>query len=155
MKKWLWLLPLLAACDSTRVYDNNHDFPKLYWPATEKPAFSFTIADTAALYNLYANLRHDNSYPFANLYFTFTLADSSNIQFRKLFTADFYDRKTGKPLGSSGIGFLYHHRVPLLTQYRFAQPGTYTVRFEHFMRTDTLRGVQAIGLRVEKAEPQQ
>lgn len=150
MKKTYWLLFLLVAgCDPARIYEQNHDFEKRCWKASEKPEFSFLISDTTVAYNLYANIRNDNEYPFSNLYFTFQLSDTTGIIQEKLRSAELFDRKTGKPLGSSGIGFLFDNRVLLLEKYRFIRPGTYTIRLEHFMRTDTLCGIRAVGLRVE------
>ncbi len=153
MKKFLWLLPLLAACDPARIYEQHHDFPERYWLVNERPQFSFFVPDTSATYNLYVNLRHDNNYPFANLYFTFALADSSTAVYLKLHSADLFD-KTGRPLGKSGIGFLFDHRVLVLKDFRFRTPGPYTVTLQHFMRTDTLRGMRAAGLRVERVNLQ-
>ncbi|GIV36616.1 MAG: hypothetical protein KatS3mg032_0995 [Cyclobacteriaceae bacterium] len=153
MKKFLWLLPLLAACDPARIYEQYYDFPERYWPVNEKPEFSFSVTDTSASYNLYVNLRHDNNYPFANLYFIFALADSSAAVYQKLHSADLFD-KNGRPLGKSGIGFLFDRRVPVLKDFRFRKPGPYTVTLEHFMRTDTLRGMRAAGLRVERSNLQ-
>jgi len=152
MKKtlWLWLLPLLTGCDPARMYENYNNFTGQCWPANEKPSFSFIITDTTTAYNLYANLRHDNRYAFANLYFTFTLSDSANVLHRQLLTADLYDRKSGRPLGSSGLGYIFNHRIALLRQYRFKAPGTYSLQLEHFMRTDTLCGIRSVGLRIER-----
>jgi|DewCreStandDraft_4_1066084.scaffolds.fasta_scaffold85964_3 gliding motility-associated lipoprotein GldH len=150
MKKAYWLLFLLVAgCDSTRLYEQNHDFEKNCWKTSEKPEFSFHISDTTVAYNLYANIRNDTDYPFSNLYFNFRISDTTGVIHEKLLSAELFDRKTGKPLGSSGIGFLFDHRVPLLQGHRFTRRSTYTIRFEHFMRKDTICGIRAIGLRVE------
>lgn len=153
MKKRYWLIFLLfATCDSNRLFEQNHDFSSGCWIAGERPAFSFEISDTTSAYNLYINIRNDSDYPFSNLYFTYRLSDTARVLQEKLHSADLFDRKTGKPLGRSGIGFLFDLREPLLRNYRFNQPGTYTVEFEHFMRTDTLCGIRATGLRVERAD---
>lgn len=150
MKKTYWLLFLLVtACDPERLYEQNHDFDKRCWNTVEKPEFSFLISDTTTAYNIYVNIRNDNDYPFSNLYFTFRLSDATGVIQEKLLSAELFDRKSGKPLGSSGIGYLFDHRIPVLQNYRFTGPGTYTIRFEHFMRTDTLCGIRAMGLRIE------
>ena len=62
-----------------------------------------------------------------------------------------FDAKTGKPSGKSGIGDLYDHRFLLLQNYQFPKPGKYKIVLEQFMRMDTLPGIVAIGIRVEKA----
>jgi gliding motility-associated lipoprotein GldH len=62
-----------------------------------------------------------------------------------------FDEKTGKPNGNSGLGDIYDQQFLLLKDYAFTQPGDYTIQFEQFMRTDSLQGVLAIGVRVEKS----
>jgi gliding motility-associated lipoprotein GldH len=61
-----------------------------------------------------------------------------------------FDQHTGKPQGSSGLGDIYDQRFPVISNYKFPSPGKYKVSFEQFMRKDTLEGVLAIGLRVER-----
>jgi gliding motility-associated lipoprotein GldH len=72
---------------------------------------------------------------------------------RALMTEYLFDAKTGKPFGKSGIGDLYDHRFLLLKNYQFKSKGKYRMKFEQFMRTDTLPGILAVGLRVERSRP--
>jgi gliding motility-associated lipoprotein GldH len=64
-----------------------------------------------------------------------------------------FDAKTGKPFGKSGIGDLYDHQFLLLQDYQFITAGKYHLELEQFMRQDTLPGILAVGVRVEKAKP--
>ncbi|MCK6616490.1 MAG: gliding motility lipoprotein GldH [Cyclobacteriaceae bacterium] len=147
----LILLMAIAGCDSSRLYEKNHDFKQRWWTATEQPQFDFEITDNTQPYNLYFNVRNESVYPYANLYVTWHLLDSAgNELHQKLITEYLFDKKTGKPLGQSGIGDIYDHRFLLLDKHIFPYNGRYAIRFEQFMRTDTLRGVLAVGLRVEK-----
>jgi gliding motility-associated lipoprotein GldH len=146
------VLFILSACDSSRIYEKNHEFAHRWWTAAEQPQFDFAIAGNTQPYTLYFNVRNESDYPYANLYITYRLLDSAGRELQqKLVTEFLFDRKTGKPLGRSGIGDIFDHRFPLLTNYTFPYSGNYAVRFEHFMRTDTLKGVLAVGVRVEKA----
>jgi gliding motility-associated lipoprotein GldH len=141
----------LTTCDPSRIYEKNRDFAHRWWTTAEQPQFDFEIADHAQPYNLYFNVRNESVYPYANLYVTCHLLDSAGRELQqKLITEFLFDKKTGKPLGRSGIGDIYDHRFLLLKNYSFPYSGKYSLRFEHFMRTDTLKGVLAIGLRVEK-----
>jgi gliding motility-associated lipoprotein GldH len=145
------LILLFTACDSSRIYEKNHDFVKRWWIATEQPQFNFEIPDNTRPYNLYCNVRNESVYPFANLYVTYHLLDSAGRELQqKLVTEFLFDKKTGKPLGKSGIGDIYDHRFLLLGNHSFPYSGRYSLRFEQFMRTDTLKGVLAVGVRVEK-----
>jgi gliding motility-associated lipoprotein GldH len=152
MRITLSVLLILTACDSSRIYEKNHAFAQRWWTAAEQPQFDFTIADTTQPYNLYFNVRNESVYPYANVYVTYHLLDSAGRELQqKLITEFLFDKKTGKPLGQSGIGDIFDHRFLLLKNYSFPYSGQYTLRFEHFMRTDTLKGVLAVGVRVEKA----
>ncbi|MFN3839735.1 MAG: gliding motility lipoprotein GldH [Cyclobacteriaceae bacterium] len=145
------LMLLLTACDSSRIYEKNHNFAKRWWVASEQPRFDFEIPDSSKPYNLYLNVRNESVYAFSNLYVTWHLLDSAGTELQQKLTTEFlFDKKTGKPLGKSGIGDIYDHRFPLLSNHRFPYTGRYALQFEHFMRTDTLKGVLAVGLRIEK-----
>lgn len=145
------IILLLNGCDRSRVYEKNQDFDNRYWLVQERPSFEFTISDQQP-YNLYCNLRNGVDYPFSRIFIAYTLRDSVGTELKKdLVSAYLFDEKTGKPFGSSGLGDLYDQQVLLLKEFTFSKSGNYTLQFEQFMRTDTLQGVLAVGLRVEKA----
>ena len=148
------IMVILFCCDEQRVYEKNFDFNSRYWVASEKPEFEFEIADTLATYNLYGNVRNSLEYPYANIFLTYYLQDSTGALLGKdLVRQSLFDDKTGEPHGDSGLGDLYDHRVALKTNHMFPYAGKYKVAFEHYMRTDTLFGVLAVGLRVERGSP--
>lgn len=144
---------LLYACDEQRLFENYKDFDNSTWVVSDQPAFEFSIADTQLSYNLYCNLRNAESYPFADFRFTYYLSDTTDVLMdKKMKITYLFDRKSGEPSGESGLGDIYDHQFPLLKNYKFNRPGKYTVRFEQFMRRDSLPGILAVGLRVERAE---
>jgi gliding motility-associated lipoprotein GldH len=146
------LVLLFPACDPDRVYEENVDFDERFWAVTDQPRFEFVINDENAPYNLYVNVRNEESYANANLYFTYYLSDSlGNVLSQKLLTEFLFDKKTGRPFGSSVLGDIYNHRFPILKNHRFKSPGKYIVRLEQFMRTDSLQGILSVGLRVERS----
>ncbi len=148
----LLALGLLSSCDDRRVYEQYADFEEDYWNVREQPEFEFEITDTVQRYNIYCNLRNAESYPFSDFRFTYTLTDSLGaVLEKKLVTEYLFDKKSGKPFGSSGLGDIYDHRFLLLKDYTFTRSGSYTLRFEQFMRADTLMGILAVGVRVENA----
>jgi gliding motility-associated lipoprotein GldH len=119
----------------------------------EQPEFQFTISDTTNSYNLYCNVRNSIAYPFARIFLTYYLQDSLGALLeKKLVSRLLFDEKTGEPQGSSGLGDIYDHRIPLKMNYRFKKAGTYKIRFEQYMRADTLSGILAVGARIEKRE---
>ena len=140
----------LSACDQSRVYEQNADFPERYWMVSEKPEFEFTIDKPADRYTLYGNIRNSVSYPYSRIFFTYYLQDSTGAEIqKKLVTQYLFDAKSGKPFGNSGLGDIYDHRFELLKDYQFKARGRYKIKFEQLMRVDTLQGILAVGLRVE------
>jgi gliding motility-associated lipoprotein GldH len=147
---------LFSACDDTRVYEKNVDFEDKAWMAGYKPEFEFVIKDTTQSYNLYCDLRNSISYPYSRIFFTYFLQDSIGLVLnKKLVNFMLFDPKTGKPEGASGLGDIYDHQLPLLLNHKFPYVGMHKIKFEQFMRKDTLDGVFAVGVRVEKAEDKQ
>ena len=142
----------LGACDQPRVYEQNTDFTERYWIVSETPEFEFTIQQPADTYTLYANIRNSVSYPYARIFFNYYLQDSTGAEIeKKLVTQYLFDGKSGKPFGDSGLGDIYDHSFPLLTNYQFKQRGRYKIKLEQLMRVDTLPGILAVGVRVENA----
>ncbi len=149
------VLVVLFACDHSRLYEQNTDFPDRYWNVNEKPEFEFTIEQPADKYTLYGNIRNSVSYPYARIFFNYYLQDSTGADIEtKLVSQYLFDAKTGKPFGNSGLGDIYDHSFPLLTDYQFKHRGRYKIKLEQLMRVDTLKGILAVGVRVEKSVPQ-
>jgi gliding motility-associated lipoprotein GldH len=144
---------MLVGCDETRVYEVNQDFGEQYWRVQEQPVFEFVIENEKEPYTLYCNLRNSVSYPYSRIFLNYTLKDSTDSVIKKELISSFlFDKKTGQPLGVSGLGDIYDHQVALLKNFSFEKPGKYTVQFEQFMRTDTLKGILAVGVRVERVD---
>lgn len=142
---------VVAGCDDTRVFEVNHDFEQRAWLVTDKPEFEFVIANAVDKYSLYCNVRNSVAFPYSRLFIKYELKDSTGKLLEgKMVPAFLFDQHTGKPQGSSGLGDIYDQRFPIISNYQFPSPGKYKVKFEQFMRKDTLEGVLAIGLRVER-----
>jgi gliding motility-associated lipoprotein GldH len=143
---------LVTGCEDNRIYEQYIDFEEGYWLVDNKPEFEFVIDDTNVRYTLYGNVRNAVSYPWSRLFMTYYLQDSIGNQIHKSLISDYlFESKSGEPLGTSGLGDIYDHRLMLLKDYQFKNAGKYKIKFEQFMRTDTLQGVLAVGLRIEKS----
>ena len=152
----VFLLLFIFGCDSNRLFETNTDFSESSWLVQNKPSFEFRIRDLGKRYNVLCNVRNTSDYPYARLFFNFSLKDSTGTVINKELKSLFlFDAKTGKPFGTSGIGDLYDHQLPILSEYQFPYQGRFTVEFEQQMRLDTLQGITAVGLRVETAQKDQ
>lgn len=151
---FVFVVLVFTSCTDNRLYEDYVDFEGRFWAVTEQPAFEFQIDDPNAKYGLYCNIRIAESYLYSDFNFQYTLSDSSgNVLAKRLVVKDVFDRKTGKPFGESGLGDIYDHQVQL-ADYDFANPGKYKITLEQFMRKDSLEGVLAVGVRVEKSGKQ-
>lgn len=148
----LFLMGVLFSCDSERVYEQNINLEERYWRVDQPMVFDFNIEDTSQSYNLYYNVRNSLEYPYARLFVQYTLADSLGTPLDKKLNAQFlFDQKTGKPFGQSGIGDVFDHQFLIIGKQVFKQPGKYQLKIEQYNRQDTLRGILAVGFRLEKS----
>lgn len=146
----LLIILSLASCDSNRVYEDNVEFKDRTWKITTPAELEFEVSDTTQGYNLYLDVRNSLDYPYARLFVNYQLVDAKGTVVKKeMLTENLFDIKTGEPNGRSGLGDVYDHQFGFLTNYSFKNSGKHKVRFEQFMRQDTLRGILAVGLRVE------
>ncbi len=148
---FFFLLSLLFSCDSDRLYEENKKLENRYWRVDEPMIFDFKIEDSTHSYSIYYNVRNSLEYPYARLFIQYSLADSTRNLIDKKLNAQFlFDQKTGKPLGQSGVGDVFDHQFLLIENQVFNYPGKYQLKIEQFNRQDTLRGILAVGARVER-----
>lgn len=138
----------LQSCDSSRVYDQYKSVDAQGWYKSDTLVFQPEIADTAQLYNFIINVRHNTDYGYRNLYF-FTqthFPDGSMVEDTlELMLAD----KSGEWYGS-GYGAIRSAEVMVMQRARFHQEGKYQFEIRQAMRSDSLRGIEDIGIRIEK-----
>ena len=141
----------IISCDPNRIYEENRDMTNGEWIITEVPSFQFEIPDRDRKYNLYVNVRNSVAYDYHNIYFKYRLLDDGGtLVGEELINRDLFDQKNGHPLGS-GVGDIFDHRLPLLENFTFSEPGLYTLELTQYMRHDTLQNILSVGLRVESS----
>ena len=146
----IFFMGLLFSCNSDRLFEQNINLEKRYWRIDEPMIFDFKIEDSSTPYNIYYNVRNSLTYPYARLFIQYTLSDSTGFVIEKKLNAQFlFDQKTGKPFGQSGIGDVFDHQFLLIEKHVFDYPGKYQLKIEQYNRQDTLRGILAVGARVE------
>jgi len=147
------ILVILGGCDSRRVFEDNVEFRDRKWKIAEPVEFRFTIDDASKKYNLLMNIRNSLDYPYARIFVNYDLLGQDSLSLAKKMMAEYlFDQKTGRPFGTSGIGDIYDHQFPVLKNYSFKKGGAYRITLNQFMRMDTIPGILAVGIRVEKTE---
>lgn len=158
MRKLIVLIAVIAlfSCDDDRLYEKNISYDDRIWKQADKAEFEFNIDDNAVSYNLYLNLRNSVDYPYSRIFVNYKLQDSIGLVLEKqLINSTLFDATTGEPYGTSGLGDIYDHQIVVKQNHRFPNNGAYKISFEQFMRKDSLEGILAVGLRVEKVLKQE
>lgn len=144
----VFMLMLLVACDNNRVFESYQSIEKDDWYINQKPSFFVEINDTISEHNVYFNLRHTGNYKYSNLFILFTVqgpkskAETRRLEF-KLAELD------GKWLGS-GLGDIYSNQIMVLEKIKFPKKGVYSFSIEQNMRDNPLKGIEDIGICIEK-----
>lgn len=141
---------LATACARNDIYFEFRPVNPEAWSMDSVCTFAVEVQDTTAAYDLYLYTRNTPAYPYQNLWlFLNELSPDSTLMAD---TIEFYlaDHR-GQWLGT-GMGALKEMPVLYRQAFRFPRSGTYTYTIRHGMRTDPLRGIHDIGMRVEKRE---
>jgi len=153
--KQIYLIGFLALltfvyCDPNRVYEDFTEIPLHVWDVDNKPVFRIFISDTVASHNIYINIRNGFGYSYSNLYIFLTTTSPTGQ-----WTCDTIDcilaDKRGKWFGS-GWGDIHELQLPYKQNIRFPVSGYYSFMFEQAMRTEHLKEIYDIGLRIEKVQ---
>ncbi|MCW0483848.1 gliding motility lipoprotein GldH [Gaoshiqia sediminis] len=151
MKKLIFLLGwiiALSACDQGRVFEDYRTFDTDGWHKDSTVVFTLEPTDTLGGHNVLINIRNMGNYPNSNIWLFIDVRspDGSLLKDTVEFTlAD----PTGKWKGS-GIGDLFDNQFLYKQNVFFPSAGEYQFRIRHGMRAKNLKGIQDIGIRVEK-----
>jgi gliding motility-associated lipoprotein GldH len=145
------ILLFLACAKEKTVFEKNYDITQHQWLYKDTLNFNFDITDTSALYDIQLMVRHDNTYPFQNLYTHISTQFPNAMRLQQTLNLDLADN-TGKWDGViSGNKATY--KTNIQENAFFNTLGPHTITLEQFTRRDTLEGIEQIGLAlVRRAE---
>ena len=127
--------------------------PLQQWHSDFKPEISFTISDTAALYNIFLVLRHSDAYHFNNIWLRVHRSGPDTSYTHQLEIKLANIKNNDSWLGT-GMDDIWETRSQINeSPVQFRQKGTYTFQLEQIMREDPLARVINVGIRIEKAIP--
>lgn len=137
------ILLLVAACDSSVVYDDSQRVDEDGWNASESLVFNYKAEDTQSTYLCCFDIRNMNDYPYSNIYFNIktiypdgAIAVDTNLQF-------VLAENDGSWLGRES-GRYIDGRYPFC-YFKFPQKGNYLFVVTHAMRDTTLPGIKNVG----------
>jgi len=138
----------VSACSNNDVFTQFKTLPEEGWHKDSLVVFEVPIVDVSYNYNVYVNIRHNGSYPYQNFWFSTTKITPEAIVIDDMIECYLADNR-GKWLGT-GIGAAFEMSVLCEENVQFSELGVYQYRITQRMREDILRGIQDIGLQVEK-----
>ena len=137
---------LFQSCDSERIVYEEFSGPEsVAWAAHTPIELSFEQEANENTYEVIMHIRHNQSYPFSNLFLFREVYYEGRRQFgdtMEIQLADAYGRWHGKGIGSiKQLDFPYKRSLMKLDGL-----GKYSFVFSHGMRSETLEGIESIGL---------
>ncbi|MEW7289401.1 gliding motility lipoprotein GldH [Aquimarina sp. 2304DJ70-9] len=147
---------ILVSCDETQVFDEYQTVSDT-WEIDEKIRFTLPKLDSTQTYNLFINIRNNNTYRYSNLF----LISEMKFPNGKVI-ADTLEYQMALPNGEwLGTGFsdLKENKLWYKENVKFAEDGEYSITLEHAMRKNgevdgvySLEGITDVGFRIESTQ---
>ena len=148
------LLMLTAiSCIKIDQFEKTAQIPSREWFYNNTPHFTFHIADTSSLYNIYIVLRHTDSYNYNNIWLRLgTQFPGDFMLFQNINLMLASDAKGWEGTSMDDIFEVRKNisRVPVA----FKKAGDYTFSVSQIMRENPLKNIMNVGVRVEKVKLQ-
>lgn len=136
---------LLVACQKGVVYTEFCSIAAEGWHKDSVLYFEPCIANSNTNYQLQITLRHNDNYPYQNLWLFVDICKDSTVSIHDTIEC-YLANERGTWLGQG----LSIYELPLLYEnnFQFADSGQYTISIQQGMRCDTLAGIKEVGLKI-------
>ena len=150
MKRAIILIVTLCfiSCDSKRVFEEYKPVESKGWHKDSAMVFTIDLQNIYSSYDMYLNVRNRGTYPNRNIW----LSISTHFPDGRLRT-DTVEILLADPSGrwkGSGIGDLFDNQILYRKDMKFPVRGDYQFVIKHAMRPVRLKGIQDIGMRLER-----
>ncbi len=146
----LIVLVIAVSCNNGSLYEKNLEVNNSGWNINDSLIFNVEINDTISPVNFYLNLRHNVDYEYSNIYF-FVNTVYPDLQSTRDTIQVLLAGKDGEWFGS-GLGQIKENQVLLKRGVVFPMKGAYEFSFVQAMRVNELKGIEDIGIRIEKMQ---
>ncbi|MDR1974984.1 MAG: gliding motility lipoprotein GldH [Bacteroidales bacterium] len=138
----------LFSCKNDTIIDGMYETPAPFWSPRQAIPIEANISDTAALYDVFFSVRNTTDYPYANAFFLVKTTFPSDEKYTDTIECILADA-TGRWLGG-GMGH-YRTRVFLMkNRIKFPRAGIYHFDIQHAMRSDTLKEISDVGIKIKR-----
>ncbi|GLU43152.1 gliding motility lipoprotein GldH [Allomuricauda sp. NBRC 101325] len=145
----------LASCNDLLVYSEYEPIKDGNWGSDKTVHFEFYELDSTASYNMFINVRNDDSFQFSNLFLITELEYPEGNTVK-----DTLEYKMAEPTGEwlgKGMGGVKENKLWFKENIDFKDSGVYKVNISHAMRKNgeveglhMLEGITDVGLEIEK-----
>lgn len=145
----LLLGTLLGSCTRIDMFEKQVSIPDQQWFNQYKPQFSFLIADTSGLYNIYIIIRHTDGYEYNNIWLRLgSTAPGDTMRYQNINLSLATDLKGWDGTGTDDIFEVRKIITPGPVPIK--RTGIYKFTVEQIMRENPLKHILSVGLRVER-----
>ncbi|SDQ15673.1 gliding motility lipoprotein GldH [Flagellimonas zhangzhouensis] len=145
----------LASCNDLLIYSEYEPITDGKWEIDNPVHFEFSGLDSTATYNMFINVRNDDSFQFSNLFLITELEYPEGNTIK-----DTLEYKMAEPTGEwlgKGTGGVKENKLWFKENIDFKDSGVYKVNVSHAMRKNgeveglhILEGITDVGLEIEK-----
>jgi gliding motility-associated lipoprotein GldH len=136
-----------VACANPAIFEENIDLPNYQWLKNRPVHITVPAPDTSDTYSIILNIRNNDDYPYRNIYLFVHAVSTTGDTVRDTVQYELADSH-GNWLGKHG-SYWIDHRLLYRSQVMFTGTGNYEFNIYHGMRADTLKGIGAVGIRIE------
>jgi gliding motility-associated lipoprotein GldH len=140
------LFILGIGCTDDRIFEDFQEINSTNWNVHDTIRFDLGKLEMTNRKSLIA-IRFNESYAYSNCYVRIISFDSiDNILENRLINMPIFDSKSGEPLGK-GVGNTYtkYDTIPFALN-----PKTSKLALLQYMRTDQLKGIESVGIKILK-----
>lgn len=149
---------LMVSCDGQTLISAYKSTDNGVWHKDSIMRFTFTDLDTLQPYNMFINVRNDQTYPYSNLFVIAELGFPNGDVVRDTLEYEMAARD-GQWLGT-GQGSLKENKLWYKENVVFPSSGVYTLELSQAMRKNgqvdgivELEGITDVGYQIEKSNP--
>tara|TARA_R110000868_G_scaffold87065_3_gene243752 strand:+ start:2483 stop:2968 length:486 start_codon:yes stop_codon:yes gene_type:complete len=153
---FLFFITLFISCDTPLVKSEYRATTDSSWEKDAIMEFNFSELDTIQPYNLFINLRNDDTYTFSNIFLIAELEYPNGASVKDTLEYEM-TMPDGKWLGK-GYGSIKENKLWYKESIAFPTKGVYTLKLSHAMRKNgnvngiiDLEGITDVGYQIEKS----
>jgi len=140
---------VLASCDDACVAERQIPVRNAVWHKDTVVVVTLPIVDTVSAGNaILLAFRNNDDYPYNNIILSVTAKSPSGAAFCD--TVEYRLTDAQEVWLGKKSGKWYDQRLAFRSDVQFLQSGNYEFSISHLMRDEDLRGVGAVGVRIER-----